>query len=593
MTGSTAVHIISNPPPQQESVYVESTPGQKHRLGPSSGTPNTAHRRLNSIGEAVHIERKYHEYGSQEGHIRYQPPPPPNGHTTHHRVGSAGLDLLTAAADVSKEELAVAAGVAPPSFRAVPPTYRTYTNVAPPREYECYPPPPLRQAVGVPPPTTYYTSPPPPPPPPPHYYSYPRPVETHPRYQREYPQSPPYYCPPQTGPLYPVQHSQPPPYEKYESRPPTHHRQTSSFSEKIETDEQLFQKDPMPPPPRPGSSSPSYGRAVSASTISTDMEQEYTKPVEVVVRRPSPRASPLSMTERRHHRVTSSFSSIGTFAGNETNLEEAVEGDAFQPLPPERERYRRDYFSSSPPSFTGRRPSPVHVIRETVKLESEPPRSAPTQSAPTQCVSTQSLNQPPLTSSKRIRRKCTVAGCPNRVVQGGLCISHGAKRKTCSHPGCTKNVKKAGLCSAHGPARKKCDMEGCNKVAVQGGRCISHGAKKKLCYMEGCKKQAILLGMCKKHHDEKQGIAKGDKKKSEINSKLKVESNKTQHRRGLSIFQDMSAVDTIIGNGSMPPPKTKSQKEKEERLKHGHRRGLSLFTDEKMTEAIIQNNMIL
>jgi hypothetical protein len=48
-------------------------------------------------------------------------------------------------------------------------------------------------------------------------------------------------------------------------------------------------------------------------------------------------------------------------------------------------------------------------------------------------------------------------------------------------------------------------MEGCTKVAVQGGRCISHGAKKKLCSVEGCAKQAILAGMCKKHHDQTKG----------------------------------------------------------------------------------------
>jgi len=113
---------------------------------------------------------------------------------------------------------------------------------------------------------------------------------------------------------------------------------------------------------------------------------------------------------------------------------------------------------------------------------------------------------PPKTTSKRVRRKCNVEGCPNRVVQGGLCISHGAKRKVCSVVGCDKNVKKAGLCSAHGPARKKCEFEGCSKVAVQGGKCISHGARKKLCEYVGCTKQAILSGMCKKHRDEKMGL---------------------------------------------------------------------------------------
>lgn len=53
---------------------------------------------------------------------------------------------------------------------------------------------------------------------------------------------------------------------------------------------------------------------------------------------------------------------------------------------------------------------------------------------------------------KRVRRMCTIEGCLNRVVQGGVCIAHGAKRKQCSFPGCDKSVKKAGLCSTHGPA---------------------------------------------------------------------------------------------------------------------------------------------
>ena len=89
-------------------------------------------------------------------------------------------------------------------------------------------------------------------------------------------------------------------------------------------------------------------------------------------------------------------------------------------------------------------------------------------------------------------------------MQGGRCITHGAKRKQCSVPGCSKNVKKAGLCSAHGPARKKCNAEGCNKVAVRGGRCISHGAKRKTCAVPGCDKQSVLASMCKRHHDQYQ-----------------------------------------------------------------------------------------
>jgi hypothetical protein len=161
-------------------------------------------------------------------------------------------------------------------------------------------------------------------------------------------------------------------------------------------------------------------------------------------------------------------------------------------------------------------------------------------------------------TSKRVRRKCTIAGCANRVVQGGLCISHGAKRKTCNHPGCNKNVKKAGLCSTHGPARRRCAADGCGKVAVQGGRCIAHGAKKKLCSIDNCKKQAILSGMCKKHHDKLGGppgqsdgvcVAIGNGSNSENTRPV----HKAGHTRGLSIFQDLSAdaVQNLLGEELM------------------------------------------
>lgn len=162
-------------------------------------------------------------------------------------------------------------------------------------------------------------------------------------------------------------------------------------------------------------------------------------------------------------------------------------------------------------------------------------------------------------TSKRVRRKCTMSGCPNRVVQGGLCISHGAKRKLCAHPGCDKNVKKAGLCSTHGPARKRCETSGCHKVAVQGGKCISHGAKKRLCEVGNCNKQAILGGMCKKHYDGVGGDSdEDDNEEIEVvllPKKTPKKSHKATHTRGLSIFHDISAdavqsllnTETIVG----------------------------------------------
>jgi len=157
--------------------------------------------------------------------------------------------------------------------------------------------------------------------------------------------------------------------------------------------------------------------------------------------------------------------------------------------------------------------------------------------------------------SKRTRRKCAIQGCENRVVQGGLCISHGAKRKTCGHPGCTKHVKKAGMCSAHGPPRKLCEFGNCTKVAVQGGRCIAHGAKKKLCSVESCKKQAILNGMCKRHHDEdvernepicqpvqQSGIGNDD---NTVDGESESQ-RRPSHARGLSIFTDSDFQEKIF-----------------------------------------------
>eukprot|EP00571_Detonula_confervacea_P013328 CAMPEP_0172302004 /NCGR_PEP_ID=MMETSP1058-20130122/3779_1 /TAXON_ID=83371 /ORGANISM="Detonula confervacea, Strain CCMP 353" /LENGTH=1007 /DNA_ID=CAMNT_0013012329 /DNA_START=175 /DNA_END=3199 /DNA_ORIENTATION=+ len=179
------------------------------------------------------------------------------------------------------------------------------------------------------------------------------------------------------------------------------------------------------------------------------------------------------------------------------------------------------------------------------------------------------------------RRKCSFPDCPNRVVQGGKCISHGARRKTCSHPGCTKNVKKAGLCSTHGPARKRCEHPGCSKVSVQGGRCIAHGAKKKVCSMEECTKQSILGGMCKKHYDEVNGVVKvrGASRKKQDSHKESDNVNDAYddgdnvdfslegfcesagpkrggggHQRGLSLFQDGDLMDTILNNVATATP---------------------------------------
>jgi hypothetical protein len=241
--------------------------------------------------------------------------------------------------------------------------------------------------------------------------------------------------------------------------------------------------------------------------------------------------------------------------------------------------------------------------------------------------------------SKRVRRKCSFQDCNNRVVQGGLCISHGAKRKICGHPGCTKHVKKAGMCSTHGPARKRCEVEGCPKVSVQGGRCIAHGAKKKLCSVENCSKQAILSGMCKKHHDKDKmrseasanhlaqypsgqimyppgqychAVAKENEGNSPDFSGVGVNrresgtvsnSSSAAHRRGLSIFQDMSTVDTIIGSSStsaLPSGDTTNTLARSSsapsasegvRSRNRHNRGLSIFAEDEVVDKIVLNDI--
>ena len=202
----------------------------------------------------------------------------------------------------------------------------------------------------------------------------------------------------------------------------------------------------------------------------------------------------------------------------------------------------------------------------------------------------------PPSKPKRIRRKCSAPSCPNRVVQGGVCVTHGAKRKLCLHAGCDKAVKLAGYCSTHGPARKKCDEWGCTRVAVQGGKCLSHGAKRRICKFpkERCNKNAIVGGMCKKHYDmmkdanglletfgeEQVGhpvpghpvpghpvpplampavpqlyrttappVAPAPPVAVTYTSPLKKNKH-PRHQRGLSIFEEMGTVDAIINSGA-------------------------------------------
>jgi hypothetical protein len=78
----------------------------------------------------------------------------------------------------------------------------------------------------------------------------------------------------------------------------------------------------------------------------------------------------------------------------------------------------------------------------------------------------------------RKRRYCNQDGCGNKVVQGGVCVKHGArvKRRYCNQDGCDNQVQRGGVCVKHGARVKRCSQEGCSNQVVQGGVCVKHGA---------------------------------------------------------------------------------------------------------------------
>jgi hypothetical protein len=107
----------------------------------------------------------------------------------------------------------------------------------------------------------------------------------------------------------------------------------------------------------------------------------------------------------------------------------------------------------------------------------------------------------------KYKKKCSVEGCTNIIVRGGVCVRHGAKvkkrRYECSSNGCTNLAQKGGVCRRHGAKHKRCSSEGCTNVVVKGGVCIKHGAKVKRCDHEGCLNQAQKGGVCMKHGAKK------------------------------------------------------------------------------------------
>jgi hypothetical protein len=101
----------------------------------------------------------------------------------------------------------------------------------------------------------------------------------------------------------------------------------------------------------------------------------------------------------------------------------------------------------------------------------------------------------------RKRRYCSQNGCDNQVIQGGVCLKHGARRTRCSQDGCDNQVQLGGVCVKHGARVMRCRQEGCGNIVVQGGVCLKHGAivKRKRCRQEGCTNYAVQGRVCVKH----------------------------------------------------------------------------------------------
>lgn len=515
------------PPPAQRIAA-----GSKHRRGFSGGVsnPSVAHRRINSIGDSAQVGR-YGYYGGY--HCHYPPPSRANYYSYHHRrENSAGLDILSAAADESNEQLEIAAGKNRPTSETTKANWDSLVDSNIGRRMD--PPQPV---------TSHYDY--------PHSlhghhqvagtsdlaYSYNRSSASNHQQQHHgrmnyyrqphhsdpsfYPPPPPddysHHAPlqPRNSSAYPVQYA-PLKDDSYSSvKSHTRPKLSDKWPERLDTDERLFQQKPSD---SRGGASTVFGmvpfgdknnrgiaghrHSNSRGTTSNTTQGDQNSPI------------PLSNVARRHRKL-SSYSSLAGLMGSALfpDPEQQSSSAAAPVVSAPNGRHHRS-TSSSVSLLQGLEGGSDLFFLQHVHAGGDispggmKPRTSATEPNDTHCpvhvVSNTEASGHALAAggtSKRIRRKCNVANCPNRVVQGGLCISHGAKRKTCKYPGCDKNVKKAGLCSTHGPARKRCDAEDCNKVAVQGGRCIAHGAKKKLCEYPECTKQAILSGMCKKHHD--------------------------------------------------------------------------------------------
>jgi hypothetical protein len=90
-------------------------------------------------------------------------------------------------------------------------------------------------------------------------------------------------------------------------------------------------------------------------------------------------------------------------------------------------------------------------------------------------------------AAKKLPRACSVGGCLNVAVQGGVCWNHGTKKPICSQEGCTNQAETGSACIMHGAKAEKCRHEG------DGGVCSRHRAKVLIESAVKCKRPAMLM----------------------------------------------------------------------------------------------------
>ena len=124
------------------------------------------------------------------------------------------------------------------------------------------------------------------------------------------------------------------------------------------------------------------------------------------------------------------------------------------------------------------------VVVPTVDKIEQQPLLPPSESAAATTTNTSpaAITTTTTTSSKKKKKKyrkpeCSHPGCPNRVMNRGVCARHGARVRTCSVLNCTKYAQKGGVCIRHGAVKeyKRCVVGGCKSRPVgRGGVCARH-----------------------------------------------------------------------------------------------------------------------